>query len=311
MASGCGSATTQHNAAVVTPSIASPSPVPWLALAPTNVTPQPAVSSTPPTPIPAGTAACTAGQLDAVAQASYVSAHATETPIAFRNHGASGCYLKGFPDLTIVDSSGAAVGRVAGPETAGQFATFPVVPILLQAGGQALLYVVWFDCSHTSARLAIDLPDAGGRLEIDYAVNPYSSSCAGTVGSGASRSPFAPTGVPWPPIPKTIAVDVSLQAPARASQGSTLVYYVTIRNTSRVDYPLEPCPDYFETLLTTDQFQLNCAPVGHIAPGDSVTFEMHLTVSSDVPPGSRQLTWYLSDARLVKASSQTLIEITT
>ena len=76
-----------------------------------------------------------------------------------------------------------------------------------------------------------------------------------------------PTGVQWPPSPVYITTTVTINARDLIKRGSTLVYYVTVRNTSDIDYVLDPCPDYNEFLGKKDlyaSYRLNCAPVGHI-----------------------------------------------
>jgi hypothetical protein len=56
------------------------------------------------------------------------------------------------------------------------------------------------------------------------------------------------------------------------------VYYVSVRKWSGLGYKLEPCPVYYGSLLggsRADQFQLNCGPVGHIAPDSAVRTVVH------------------------------------
>jgi hypothetical protein len=212
----------------------------------------------------------------------------------------------------------------------------PVVPILMETGtpaliaapqlgqparpmGQAELHIEWYDCrAPAPARLAVDLPQGGGRLTVDYAVKaPYSPTCdspaAGAPVAALARGPLIPTGGQWPPDPEYIAVDITMSVPGRVKRGSTLVYFVTLTNTSSTDYLLDPCPDYGEFLGGKKPFatyRLNCAPPGHIAPGSSIKFEMRFDLPSDLRPGSNELTWALYDDRLNVPVAHTTIEIT-
>lgn len=101
---------------------------------------------------------------------------------------------------------------------------------------------------------------------------------------------------------------MSIKAAEVVKRGSTLVYFVfvTIRNTSDVDYVLDPSPNYNEFLARKDvvaSYRLNCAPVGHIAPRSAVTFEMRLTLPSWIDSGPNRLVWALGDGRLGPANA--------
>lgn len=333
----CTGSPVQKTAAVGTPS-PSPSFVRWLALPPTGQIPQlPSPSPAPPIPIPAGTPPCAAGQLEGKLFGQFGYTGHMDSPIDFRNRSEALCYLEGFPDLTILDGSGNAIAQAAG---LGQRQTFfgdpPVVPILMETGtpaliaapqlglparpmGQAELHVEWYDCrTPVPARLAVDLPQGGGRLTVDYAVKtPYSPTCdspaAGAPVAALARGPLIPTGVQWPPDPEYIAVDITISVPGPVKRGSTLVYFVTVRNSSQTDYQLSPCPDYDEFLVSKKpfaSFQLNCAAVSHIAAGSSVTFEMHLQVPAGVAAGPNELTWALGDGRLAIPVARAVVSVT-
>ena len=104
---------------------------------------------------------------------------------------------------------------------------------------------------------------------------------AGGVPSGLTRGQFNPTGIQWPPEPTYLSDTIAIHAPARVKAGSTLVYYVSIANTSNLDYRLNPCPDYNEFLgpkVVIESYRLNCTPVAHIAPASMVTFEMRMKI---------------------------------
>jgi hypothetical protein len=258
-----------------------------------------------------------------------------DTPVALRNTGTGTgtCYLEGYPDITILDAAGGSLARAIGSANRGTyFPEWPEGQVLMEPGtpplphpslagqlsrGQALLNVQWWDCRRpTAANLSMDLPNGGGNLTIPYSARaPYYPTCdsnvqpAGTVTRGA----FGPAGYQWPPAPAYLNMDITISAPASVKPGSTLVYYVTVKNSSPMDYRLDPCPDYVEILGAKNavaEYQLNCAPVGHIAPGAKVKFEMRLTLPSSVPIGTDVLMWALSDGRLAPPYARTSINVT-
>jgi hypothetical protein len=59
------------------------------------------------------------------------------------------------------------------------------------------------------------------------------------------------------------------------------------------------------------KYQLNCAPVGHVAAGAGVTFEMRLSIPSTAPAGPNVLRWALVDGRLAVPYASSPIVITT
>lgn len=286
-------------------------------------------------PIPPATPECRATDLDA---AYLFSSAATggnvNTPIGFRDRGSAACYLEGYPDILLLDGAGSILATASGAASEGTyFNDGPVVPILLEpgtlplsappasgqppSGGQAFINVQWFDCRRpTSSKMSIDLPHGGGRLTIPFAVRgAYYPTCDTSTQplEMLARGPFSPTGIQWPPGPSYLRVGVAITAPPSVKSGSTLVYYVTVQNMSQADYVLSPCPDYVEILgskLAVAEYQLNCAPVGRIAPGGVVRFEMRMAVPSDVPRGTFALMWALIDGRLATPHTESTVEVT-
>lgn len=182
--------------------------------------------------------------------------------------------------------------------------------------GQGLLHVEWFDCNGPIAAIAtIDLPAGGGRLTVPFAIKgPYSPVCDNHPPAtfGLSRGAFLPAGIEWPPGPTYLTVAITLTVPASVKAGTTLVYFVTLRNHSPTDYVLSPCPDYVETLGAKQPvatYQLNCAPVESIAPGQEVIFQMKFTLPSTIPVGSTPLLWTLIDGRLATPYAEIPITI--
>jgi hypothetical protein len=306
--------------------------VPWLALPESTVFPQaPSPSPTPPVPIPAATPACNGAQLQGAVMASSAATGHVNNPIVLRNTGSAACWLEGSADLRILDRTGQELAGVTG---LGAGSTFfddgPAVQVLLRPGtpplpaphqpsirGQAFMNIEWYDCHETrAATLSLYLPNGGGNLKVAFDVQaPVSPVCdSGTMSPvGLNRGPFSPAGYTWPPAPTYLKVDITISAPASAKRGSTLVYFVTVKNADQVDYPLDPCPSYHELLAGKQAvagYQLNCAPVRHIPAGASVKFEMRLNLPGTVAIGPNQLTWALADGRLAAPFGQTPIEIT-
>ena len=312
----------------------SSSAVPWLPLAKTGTYPEPASPKpSPPIPIPPGTPACTSAQVEVTLYHQSGATGHTNTPLLLRNRSAADCFLEGYPDVIVLDAQGKVLAAGQGTAHRGTFFELgvAVVPILMKSGtisvpqdqpspplGQAVMNVEWVDCSQpAAARIMLDLPGGGGKVTAAYAVKAgYSPACDSGPGyapqAAVSRGPLYPTGTQWPPAPAYISVKVSIDAPGVVKRGSTLVYLVTLRNTSDIDYVLDPCPDYNEFLGNKDlvaSYRLNCAPVGHIAPGSAVTFEMHMTLPSFIESGPSRLYWSLGDGRLAKANDVVPITI--
>ena len=326
VASACGAAPFKTATAT-----ASPGYVPWLALAPSGILPQaPQPSPMPPVPIPPGTSACTADQLQATWVRGGGATGHTVMPVLYRNVGSTPCVLEGYPDVAIFGAGSRELASAGGTMNEGTFFDQPgVVPILMEPGlpaageyqampqGMARENVEWFDCTlPTAQRIVIDLPAGGGKLIANGPMNAgYSAICdgtpPGTARSGVSRGQFLPTGIEWPPAPTSIPVEVTARGPATVKPGSTYVYFVTIQNTGDVDYVLNPCPDYVEILgpkQAGGRYALNCAPVGRVTPGTAVTFEMQLEVPRSAPAGPNRIEWVLVDGRV--ADPHVTVEVT-
>jgi hypothetical protein len=328
LVAGCGSQP-------LAPKAASGGYVPWLPLLKTGIFPA-APSSTPgpPIPIPDGTPACQAKQLDGAYLGRSGAAGNTDTPVALRNKAATACWLEGYPDVTILDSANHVLATATGTANRGTYfgETRPEVQLMMLPGttpflanaapgqqmerGQAYVNIEWYDCkAPQAASVSLGLPSSGGTVIIAFPVaGPYSAACdAGTLPASALlRDDFLPGGIQWPPSPDYLAVNIAISLPATAKHGSTLVYFVTLTNTGATDYVLDVCPDYGEFLGGKKAFasyRLNCAPAGQIGPGSSVRFEMHLDLPSDLGAGTNQLTWALYDGRIATPVAHAAIEI--
>jgi Protein of unknown function (DUF4232) len=328
LVAGCGSQP-------LAPKAASAGYVPWLPLPKTGIFPAaPSPTPGPPIPIPDGTPACQAKQLDGAYLGRSGAAGNTDTPVALRNNAATACWLEGYPDISILDSANHVLATATGTANRGTYfgETGPDVQLMMLPGttpfpanaapglqmerGEAYVNIQWYDCkAPQAARLSLVLPGSGGTVIIAFPVaGPYSAACdAGTMpASGLQRDVFLPGGIEWPPSPDFLTINFAISMPASVRHGSTLIYFVTLTNTSATDYVLDPCPDYGEFLGGKEPFatyRLNCAPAGHIGPGLSVKFEMHLDIPSDLAAGTNQLTWALYDGRLATPAAQAAIDI--
>jgi len=104
-----------------------------------------------------------------------------------------------------------------------------------------------------------------------------------------------------------------IDSPKTAKQGSTLEFFVTIRNLSSKDFTLYPCPDYSEALVTggpVTYYQLNCAAAGAIKSGRSERFQMKFYIPSTTATGPWQLLFGLVDGRITPPGATVPITIT-
>jgi hypothetical protein len=292
-----------------------------------------------PVPIPTGTLPCRAAQLEgqlATGPGLWTGPYSPSewnTAVVLRNKSAMRCYLNGVPNLTIVNAQGSVLAQVAGADGVGtQFDQYiSAVDVLMAVGtpglvqlvgaadsqslppGLAFMNISWTGCSQVPAsQLLLDLPRAGGMLAIAYPVAARdAATCAHD--SPLIRDPFKPTGVVWPPAPDYIQMQFSIDSPKTAKQGSTLEFFVTIRNLSSRDYTLYPCPDYSNALVPNGPviyYQLNCGALGAIKSGHSKTFQMKFYIPPTTAPGEWQLLFGLLDGRTAPPSDTVPITIT-
>jgi hypothetical protein len=309
--------------------------VPWRPLTARGVYPQaPVVTPGPPLAVPAGTPACWASQLEGIEAAGGAATGNVGERILLRNLSGAACYLEGYPDVSILGSSGQVLASAAGSADRGTFfdLSLQVVPILMEPGtpeltsseevgvsglGQAFVNVTWYACHPAvqAAQAALHLPNGGGRLLVPFAIeSPYSPACDATTTAyvALSRGPIDAAGYLSEPAPVYLEMAISIDAPTTATAGSSLTYYVTMRNASSTTYDLSECPDYVEMLFAKQpvaSYQLNRAPVGAIAPGQEVTFQMQLAIPGTVAAGPNTLSWALVDGRLSMPTASTPIEI--
>lgn len=313
---------------------ATSSYVPWLALAPQHqYVDAPPATPVPPIPVPAGTPACQASQLEGVSLGMNGAAGNVNMPLLFRNRGSSACYLEGYPDATVLSPAGTVLASGSGATGRGTyFNDGPVVQVLLRPGepalpapgpgysppmGEAFMNFSWYDCQPLQGnRLALDLPNGGGRLVMPFDTHAYySAACDASKATTPAvfRGPFSPTGVDWPPGADYTKVEITIKSPQTVHRGTTLKYLVTVADEDSRDYTLAPCPDYSELLgakVVVATYLLNCGPVGTIRSGEHVTFQMQMNVPASMAQGPTRVTWVLQDGRISPINADATIDVT-
>ena len=279
--------------------------VPW-----TDATPTPVPSPTP-VAIPPGTAACAPNDLTATAGWQGATGSMAGW-LALTNVGQRPCVVNGSPrlirlrsDTTILAPLTYQAGQDAGPGSS----TGAAGPVLLRPGDQAGAFLWWTNWCAAMVpivtSLLVTLPVGGSPIE----ARPTSPG-AGFFGTPRCDQPtarstftgyaFVPVAPQQPPNEPQLA-SVSLSVPPSATAGEDIAFSVTLTNRSVKPAVLTPCPTYTEDLIVggralkppaPQQFLLNCAAIGHaLAPGASVTLQMHYAVPPALPPGPVELIW--------------------
>ncbi len=291
--------------------------VPWI-----NATPTPVPSPTPVT-IPLGTVNCAPGDLTATAGWQGATG-SMMGGIAVTNASQHACVLSGAPRLVRLRSGTTILSPIT--YTAERYSdpgdpTTAAQPVLLLPNGQASAFVVWSNvCSvmrPVLTALLVTLPDGGTPM-----VAGPSSPGPGFFGTprcdqpGAASTftayafvPVAPQEPPYEPQ----AASVSLSVPPSVTAGGDLAFTVTLTNRGAVPALLSPCPTYTEDLIVDgralkppapQQFLLNCAAIGDaLAPGASVTLQMHYAVPAVLPTGTVDVVWGLDPGGTFDAST--------
>jgi hypothetical protein len=314
-----------------------PSAVAWLPLPAAHrypAAPTPPAIPRPPIPVPPATPTCQASQLEGASAGGGAATGHVNLPIVVRNRGVAACVLAGWADVRILDGGGRVLATAAG--TANRetfFVDWPKVTVLLAPRtpplpkhpdfgpfrrGQAVMNLEWYDCRQPQAAvMVLDLPGRGGRLRVPFdrkgAYSPVCDNPGPKPAGWVSRGPLSPAGFTWPPEPHYLDVRVGIRAPASVHRGATLAYQVTLTNHDHTSYRLDPCPDYNEFLAPKDvmaSYQLNCQPVGAIAPGQRVTFQMRLAIPATTATGPNQLIWALLDGRIATPVATAPLTIT-
>jgi hypothetical protein len=304
--------------------------IPWTPLTPNLTPPSPPLG---PAPLPPGTPPCQATDLTGVVIAQNGAGGHIFIGIRFAGVNGGPCYLEGTPAVGLVDSSGHAVAFRQLPP----FGAPPQPgPALIEPGpapapglglkvGEADLTIDWVTQPEACppgfqavvpANALIGIP-GGGILTVSVPPEPAAYLCSG-LGVGSFEGPYVPIQPsPPPPLPA-----ISMQVPGSGRVGVALPYLVTLTN----DHPqalnlISLCPTYEEELIAGDLakgglplggkhiYALNCGPVGSIAAGASVTFQMVFLVPSDAAPGQYTLFFGLGYWNGISSYSQATVTL--
>ena len=253
--------------------------VPWIA-APAPPTPD--NSQGPPT-VPAGTPACTAGQLRASAGW----------------EGATGS-LAGYPTIQLVDRHGRPL-RLAGDPRSGKEAPPAVLLRRGQAARVEFAWLNWCGPNPGPVGLRVILPRGGVLIPTVQPGTPrdLSPRCdAPASPSRLSAGPFVAQLPPSPPDPLG-SLHVRVTLPPSLVAGRPLRYTVTLANPTTTAVSLRNCPSYQERISLAngaaagERHLLNCGPVAAIGPGQQVVFAMVLDLPATLRPGKGALVWQL------------------
>jgi hypothetical protein len=254
--------------------------------------------------------------------------------LAVTNVGQRPCVLNGSPRLiqlrsgtTLLDPLTYTAGKDAGPGNK----TGAAGPVLLRPGDQAGTFLLWTNwCSTmlpdvTVTALLLTLPDGGSPI-VAGPTSPgpgfFGTPRCDAPSSGSTFSAYAFVPVPPPtPVSEPQATSVVLSVPPTATAGGDLAFTVTLTNRGAAPAVLSPCPTYTEDLIVyggalkppaSQQFLLNCAAIGPaLAPGSSVTLQMHYAVPAALPAalpvyapaGPVELVWGLDPGGPLDAST--------
>jgi hypothetical protein len=217
----------------------------------------------------------------------------------------------------ILDAVTYKAGRDAGPGNS----TGVAGPLLLRPGDQAGAFLLWTNWCPAMipavSAVLVTLPSGGSPIVAGPASpgpgNFGTPRCdQPTMGSTFTAYAFVPV-PPQEPVYEPQAASVILSVPATATAGGDLAFTVTITNRGAAPAVLSPCPTYTEDLIVADralkppapqQFLLNCAVIGSaLAPGATVTFQMHYAVPTSIPPGPVELVWGMDPGGPLDAST--------
>jgi len=232
--------------------------------------------------------------------------------LTLTNVGQHPCVVNGSPRLiqlragdAILDAVTYKAGRDAGPGNS----TGVAGPLLLRPGDQAGAFLLWTNWCPAMipavSGLLVTLPTGGSPIVADPA-SP-GPGFFGTprcdqpmIGSTFTAYAFVPV-PPQEPAYQPEAASVVLSVPPSVTAGDDLAFTVTLTNRGAAPAVFSPCPTYTEDLIIdgralkppeSRQFLLNCAAVGSaLAPGATVTLQMHYAIPTSIRPGPVELVW--------------------
>jgi hypothetical protein len=151
--------------------------------------------------------------------------------------------------------------------------------------------------------LVLTLPRKGGEIRLTTDPPRVAPRCDVPGASSLRMSSFLPT-EREPPASSHIPLVASIvgsrpggkEVRLHLSAGRPYRYQVALTNNSKRPFRFKSCPTYLEGLSSVfrgERHVLNCKPVGGIAPGERVVFEMVFHVPADAPIENNGLSWEL------------------
>ena|SRR2546425_5955528 len=227
--------------------------------------------------------ACRAGDLQFRAGA--VGAHQGRVTqeVLITNTGSDACFLADPPLGTATLGDGTQRTVTAAPDTIHRLDLAPGQTAQLVTGTPAICAGVGHPAVASSLRLSLGTVQ-GVWVNVE---------CGAPVVMLFEALAAAPTaGVPASRLRAVLA------APGSAARGTSLVYQVVLTNPTASAIAFDTCPSYTQWLGTPPMvvqrtLQLNCAPARTVAAGESIAFEMKITVPQTMEPGLTKLSWSL------------------
>lgn len=243
---------------------------------------------------------CLASQLHARSVTTKGSMGTSFTTVHLRNVSSTPCLLIGTPLRVAAQSA----GRPDVVATRGLSLGSGGVGGDLQPGKLGYLTVETNrDCGlrqRVSSALSVTLP-SGTSLTVPATIDVQCGLKIG--GLGVNQPP------PEIPVDPRSYLRPTIEAPAKATAGQVLSFVVTLTNPTDSTISLSHCPGYVETLGPgKEEHALNCSGgIRSIAPGQSVRYEMRISVRADEPPGPHPLTWVLLLNDRTRLASKTVL----
>jgi hypothetical protein len=281
-------------------------------------------------PIPAPTAIrrCAVDDLFAVSNGGNGATGHIVYSVALANHSATACTLQGFPGLVLITKQGTAVplqesndpggmvGNGGRDIPTGVLEPDQLAPVPHQSGPFAYVLFEWYYCGGTPPEIAaVDLTPPGSTRWVRVPLLNEGQAAGPSRCDDLSQGRRLLVGPIQAPRADQVVTpirqwQVVMDAPAPFVRGKTVAFTVTLTNISGVPVVFDTCPTYEEG-FTPDQmvaYQLNCAPVGTVQPGASVTFAMRFMVPLTTPAGPQKFRWALRGTDL-SASTGRLVTV--
>ncbi|TMD60705.1 MAG: DUF4232 domain-containing protein [Chloroflexi bacterium] len=277
------------------PTIAA-TPIPWAPRAAPSWTPRP-----PAVPTPLGVRFCAPADLAVYAQWDAGMTH-WYTTMLIANTSATSCQLTGTPNVRALDANGKTTVRTV----ADARSEIDYAPVLLDPGhplptdrswlvsGLAVLPVEWTPWCGDAVRvrtLALELPAGTLSIPLPEVVKgsnevTLEQRClvAGLARTPSLRpAPFFATILREPPPP--LVLSAVIDAPATVAADGVLRYTVTLTNVTPTTYVFTECPIFSEQFVKNmRRYYLSCETTPSLAPGQSATFAMELSLEPPLTP---------------------------